>query len=956
MDETPAVATPPEDSKGDTGFWTELGRWARYLYFLRFSLMLWFFAPALCLLNWKDQTLTSGILIPEFWQQYLCVGFFLVSAGLAALVVARIVVINGPERWDLDYQLGSSGSRPAVLTTLLVNDDGKWERFVVWGSQIPNLGVLIYLTWYGSSQGVAFWKILLGLLLGAALSGAFWWLANAWYYLTYRAPKADDSLTRFVLGKNAARTILYPRRWLSLNLPKEDFPGYKTIEQATTELDREGPLGKIARFPGFRWILDKMSSQQGYGTAPGYEKTLYESHYFALIAFAAFFGLYLVIWPLTAPVPAPIMSVIAIVALITFTAAILYVFWTANPLEVQATIPAGQTVASAIRKNRERKANLRRVQVWLTIGAVVFVGAVVGLALYTSAERFPILATLLIMMIAVGWLLGGMAFFLDRYRVPVLTVLILAMVFPRMLHWDRNPFAQLRTSQEEHYLSVAMQTQSLPAVPTPTEILKNRLAAASDDRPLIIVTATGGGLHASAWTATILGKLETQFGSDFHKHLLLASTVSGGSVGLLAYLRELYEGTLDRPDRDAAIARMESAAQCSSLEGVGWGLVYYDLPKAFVPVIPYLVPPSTGVNDLAGTPLIKDRTWSLRRSFERNLKNKYCGQLWTSDGNSTPAWTGPPPEEGKIPGSGLTLGAFLDTNRFPAFTMNTTAVELGERFLLANYRIPFVNLEMGPNYRARSFLSTFGAPAGEAREFPDLPLATAAQMSATFPYVSSAARVPMELDNAVNSVHFVDGGYYDNDGTASAIEFLHYALIPPLKPTTTAQEKESETKTSVVQAAGQEKKPPLRILLIEIRNSGGVQGSNPETVPDHIPGELPWNLFNQLGAPLLGFWQAGHESVTARNQSGLELLEDALGDKLQVHRIVFADLCSVAEAHTDPLNWSLTPKQRKEVRDVASRKLQTQYSEAKRWFDMTAWNRQAKDEDAPPSYVCDNDQ
>ena len=544
---------------------------------------------------------------------------------------------------------------------------------------------------------------------------------------------------------------------------------------------------------------------------------------------------------------------------------------------------------------------------------------------------------------------GRFGFFLDRYRVPVLTLLILATVVPRMLHWDRDPFSRLRTSQEEHYLSVVTRTQSLPCVPTPSDVLANRLSAAHDGRPLIIVTATGGGLHASAWTAAILGNLETEFGGEFHRHLLLASTVSGGSVGLLAYLRELQEGTLDS-DPKAAIARMERAAQCSSLEGVRWGLVYYDLPKAFVPVFPYLVQPSSGVNDLAGTSLVKDRTWSLRKLFERNLENKYCEMLWENDGNEAPSWSHAPTPNAQ-PGSDLTVGAFLQTatKSFPAFTMNTTVVETGERFLLANYEIPYVNLEMGPNYRARSFLSTFGESARQKQVIPDLPLATAAQLSATFPFVSSAARVPIEVDEGVNSVHFVDGGYYDNDGTASAIEFLHYALSPPLQSTSSTKIKEVETKATGEMVAEHEKKPPLRILLIEIRNSGGVQGSNPETVAEHIPDQLPWNLFNQVGAPLLGFWQAGHESVTARNQSGLEVLEDALGDKVQVHRMVFADLCSVAEVHTDPLNWSLTPKQRKEVRDVASRKLQAQYGEAKKWFELAEWHRQFSDEDVPPS-------
>jgi hypothetical protein len=446
------------------------------------------------------------------------------------------------------------------------------------------------------------------------------------------------------------------------------------------------------------------------------------------------------------------------------------------------------------------------------------------------------------------------------------------------------------------------------------QVLADRLTN-SAGHPLIVITATGGGLHASAWTATVLAHLEKEFGPDFHNHLLLLSTVSGGSVGLLAYLRELQAGTLDK-DPQIAAARMQSVAQCSSLEGVGWGLVYFDLPKAFVPVLPYFIPPSSGNNDLdpssGSTPLFKDRTWSLRKSFERNLSNKYCDAVWARDTADKLSW---PLDTRPHPGDTLTLRAFLDTTHFPAITMNTTTVENGERFLLANYRIPPVNLDAGPNYRARSFLETFRAG---THGVTDLPLATAAQMSATFPAVSSAARVPISLDNAPNAVHFADGGYYDNDGTGSAIEFLRYALSDPSEPARNA---------------------PVRILLVEIRNSGDISGSGPESNPDHGQGKNPWNLFNQAAAPLLGFWQAGHESITSREQSGLELLEKSLAGKLQVHSVVFADICSTAFAGTDPLNWSLTPRQRTEVRESA-KQLQPRIQEAKDWFYKTpaAWS------------------
>ena len=92
---------------------------------------------------------------------------------------------------------------------------------------------------------------------------------------------------------------------------------------------------------------------------------------------------------------------------------------------------------------------------------------------------------------------------------------------------------------------------------------------------------------------------------------------------------------------------------------------------------------------------------------------------------------------------------------------------------------------------------------------------------------------------------------------------------------------------------------------------------------------------------MLGFWQAGHESVTARNRVSLAQLEHAFAGRLELHRVVFDDSHSTNEVGTDPLSWSLTPKQRHEVRDSADPastikpNLATRYQEALEWFTKT---------------------
>jgi hypothetical protein len=896
-------------------------RWVRYVYFLRFSLGLWFFALVLCWLNTSPaRTLTSGIMTPETIQQYACVGFFLVSAGFVALITARVVLINGPERWDKGYDEFDDG-RPPALRTLLVNDKGQLEWAALLISQLPNGFVCLYLTWNAVSSGVPIDDVFFGLLIGASLAVVLWWVANAWYYLTYEPIEPSEKVE---FQKNAARTLLFPRTIFGLAKPGDPFDHeQKTLEAASSWL-KASPLSRW-----LRWLAGLLNT-------PGYvgpEGHIYEGQVFSALAALVFFGIYLLLWPLTAPVPAFRWSLVALGLLAVVSAVLVWFLWKDD---LAARVKA-----------------LRYWKIGLTSAVVAFVAAVALLYLLTSAERFPILATILIVATALCWTLCGISFFFDRYRLPVITVVLVLTIVPRLLHWDRaiswDKGPVWGNGQEEHYFSITQAEPGNNCIPTPKDILLDRLAASADelddserDRPLIIVTATGGGLHASAWTAAVLARLEATFDQaspgSFHRSLLLASTVSGGSVGLFSYLREIQPGWV--PD----FTRMQIAAQCSSLEAVGWGLAYYDFPKAFVPLFPYFIPPSSGDVDLDKSPMFKDRTWSLRKAFARNAFNDFCVDTWHRDrGEPVPggfrkllASSLNYQSDAEALEKKLTLRSLLPSrnNLFPAFTMNTTSYEDGLRFLLANYRIPDPDTAQNwpdtrPNYKARSFLATYSTGQRKAAEFtPDLPLATAAQLSAAFPYISSAARVPMSIDNQVNAPHFVDGGYYDNDGTASVIEFLRYALAraPTVgKDVCEAWSKEEEAKAS---------SRKLRILLIEIRNSGDDLGGEFDQWPNHTFARTPANLLTQLFVPPLGLWQAGHESVTGRNRLALAQLEHALADRLEVHRVVFADSHAIPDVHTDPLSWSLTPAQRREVQHSASSapEVMKRYKEALTWF------------------------
>src|SRR5437762_13981496 len=124
-------------------------RWMRHLYFLRFSMILWTFSLVLLYLNGSGiKTITSGLFVPEYNSGYFCVAFFLVSEGFVALVIARLVTINGPDRWNEKV--------PPLLKKMLVDDDGRWwwETWALVLSQVPTVIVFLYVLGNSQKEGV----------------------------------------------------------------------------------------------------------------------------------------------------------------------------------------------------------------------------------------------------------------------------------------------------------------------------------------------------------------------------------------------------------------------------------------------------------------------------------------------------------------------------------------------------------------------------------------------------------------------------------------------------------------------------------------------------------------------------------------------------------------------------------------------------------------------------------
>jgi hypothetical protein len=864
------------------------------------------------------------------WQLFHTT-FFAISLLMAVLICAKNIVTNGAERF--------SSEPPQSLKRVLTSGDAATMWMALGLAQIPALITLIYVGWRTISEQTGWatlkpdqftvlekvwphggwhWHLFESYAWGLVAAAAFWYLVSVFYYWTYPAPPPDaDHIDASDLKEKhrPAVPLLFPLR-SATPCDQKNATGSKEMGW-WKRLSSQPGLTQRARCsekPWFaqwlEWLASRILRVSHVGYAEDETKPLYELHFLSIVSLGAIVLLYLFLYPLVAPVVVTRgFGADTLLALLIFLAF------------------AGGSITWKHRR-------MQMVGLLFTLimlgGLITFYwfyfkdGASDVILMETS---FPTLGSILVILIFFQWLFSGATFLMDRYRIPVLSVMLAMIFLPKLIPGI----------DQEHYFDVKS-TGKLTAteVDSPEMVIDRHIPARMDGQPLVIVTAMGGGIQAAEWTAQIMAKMESTFREDpglkakhytLHDHLLLASGVSGGSVGLMPYLLEYtapqdrrFETAQDKDKRDLLTARLTTAPACSGLEAVAWGLEYYDLQRLLLTVrFSWLQ-----VTDKGSAP---DRTWALTKALNRNLKDKDCGTQ-----------TFLPLPDVKS-GEQMTLvqaAKALQGGTMPAFTFNTTVAETGDRFLLSNYAIPAnassvqmpgSTLRQGTGFLpAESFLQAYtmdgccGESSGGKDIYADVSLATAARLSATFPVVSSGTRIPAQFAHVAS--HYLDGGYFDNDGTASAIEFLYAAM---------------EGRKAAA------RNDSLRILLVEIRDSDDMNTDVNDDDLAHQTGQAvdlhgsaapkPWSTFSQIGAPLSGMWNAGHKSTTRRNRRELCLLEHAYrGEGLEIHHVVFG---IPATYKASPLSWKLTESQKEYIRQWTNEEQPTKDSLA----DAVGWLR-----------------
>lgn len=263
--------------------------------------------------------------------------------------------------------------------------------------------------------------------------------------------------------------------------------------------------------------------------------------------------------------------------------------------------------------------------------------------------------------------------------------------------------------------------------------------------PVFIVAAQGGGIYAASSAAMFLAAMQDRC-RHFSQHIFAVSGVSGGAVGA-ALFAELQEGREVGPEGKCHIGDLKDRTNLKAIEGIALqdhlspalGLIWPDVVRKFQ----------------QATSL--DRSSVVERSFVCGFESGSVGLACPLKDNSK--WLDKPYRDHWDP-----------RKAGPALVLNTTWVETGLRAAFA----PF-SLKAAGEGTLYSFHRPDAKPGDFAaggidllEDLSEVSTIEAAFVSARFPGLTPAWSV--KLKDTDKRWNFVDGGYFDNAGAATALD------------------------------------------------------------------------------------------------------------------------------------------------------------------------------------------
>jgi hypothetical protein len=348
-----------------------------------------------------------------------------------------------------------------------------------------------------------------------------------------------------------------------------------------------------------------------------------------------------------------------------------------------------------------------------------------------------------------------------------------------------------------------------------------------ENRPLVVIVVSGGGSRAAVWTFAVLKELELAFAQgdppvDFPSHVRIITGASGGIVGA-----SYYVATLPHPDQRPAPDKRRIDLN-KQQEWLGSDFLTPIFKRGVLSDIPCLLSP---------WPMRYDRGRALEQAWSDCLK--------------------PPPSTGLKSGAlDISFESLREGEKAgwrPSLAISPMMIEDGRRLIVSNLDMRYAISNDGTVLTQNGPGGGFQNHSIEAMElfrlFPDarkrFTVATAARMSASFPYFSPAVSLPTEPRRRV-----VDAGYYDNYGVSLASSWLFSGnnqdwILKHFK----------------------------RILIIQIRD--GITEDRRQLL-EHEPdnSSIPRRAVEELTSPPEGLYNASTSSSSFRNDGQLELLDE----------------------------------------------------------------------------------
>ena len=325
--------------------------------------------------------------------------------------------------------------------------------------------------------------------------------------------------------------------------------------------------------------------------------------------------------------------------------------------------------------------------------------------------QLPSSVYLLFLLSAATFVSSAAAFWLDRYRVPLLLLVVAWLVVSTNFRDGDHRFSVIDPRPARSAIAWDRGPSIVDAITSADDHAWRNGRATAKEAPVIVVAAGGGGGYQSAWVARVLTGLTELWGAAFAQNVRLISATSGGSIGVMHFV-DRYDYWGFAEGR-AQLSSIVDAAASPATADIWWGLTYFDFPR----VLPLRFE--------------RDRGWALERAWQRAFRRP-------NEQRTLSEWR-----------HGVAAGWR------PATAFNAMAVETGQRVVLATYTLP----------------AGSAAHLGTLIAGHDIDLVTAARLSASFPIVTPFARA------AGDSVthHLADGGYWDNHGLLSMLEWLEAA-------------------------------------------------------------------------------------------------------------------------------------------------------------------------------------